>query len=193
MKKELKIYVFRHGQTEYNRDSKFTGSVDAKITKTGLEDAKIVAIRLKDKKFPVAFHTSLSRSKDTLKEVLKFHPECKKLICDDRMVERSYGALNSQTHLQVVRKHGFKKYDEWHRSWNVRPPKGECFADVEKRVKIFIKDLKEFMKKEKVNVAISAHGNSIRLFRKIMEGLSIKKTCELFIPYDKVFEYKIKV
>ncbi len=193
MGKELKIYVFRHGQTEYNRDSKFTGFVNSKITKTGLEDAKIVALRLKDKKFQVAFHTSLSRSKDTLKEVLKFHPECEELIEANHMIERNYGELNSQTHLQVVRNFGVKKYDEWHRSWNVRPPKGESFADVEKRVKIFIKDLKEFMKKEKVNVAISAHGNSIRLFRKIMEGLSIKETCELYVPYDKVFEYGLKV
>jgi 2,3-bisphosphoglycerate-dependent phosphoglycerate mutase len=193
MKKEFKIYVFRHGQTDFNRDSKFTGFVDAKITKTGLEDAQIVAERLKKKKFAVAFHTSLSRSKDTLNVVLKSHPECKRFLCDDRMVERNYGDLNTKTHLQVVKKFGFEKYDDWHRSWNVRPPKGECFADVEKRVKLFIKDLKEFIKQEKVNVAISAHGNSIRLFRKIMEGLSIKETCELYVPYDKVFEYELKV
>lgn len=193
MKRELKIYLFRHGQTEYNRDNKFTGLINAKITKTGLEDAQIVAERLRDKKIDIAFHTCLSRSKDTIKEVLKYHPECRELIEANHIVERDYGELDGKTHLQVVKKFGFKKYDEWHRSWNVRPPKGECFADVEKRVKIFIRDLKAFMKKEKVNVAISAHGNSIRLFRKIMEGLSIKETCELYIPYDKVFEYSIKV
>jgi len=193
MKKEFKIYIFRHGQTDFNRDNKFTGFFDAKITKTGLEDAEIVAERLKKKKFAVAFHTSLSRSKDTLNVVLKSHPECKQLILDDRIVERNYGKLNSKTHLQIVRKFGFEKYDSWHRSWDVRPPKGECFADVEKRVKFFIMDLKKFVKKKKVNIAISAHGNSIRLFRKIMEGLSVKETCELYVPYDKVFEYGIKV
>ena len=47
------------------------------------------------------------------------------------------------------------------------------------------------MKKSKVNVAISAHGNSIRIFRKIIEKASEKQAIEWFIPYDKVFEYTI--
>jgi 2,3-bisphosphoglycerate-dependent phosphoglycerate mutase len=193
MKKELKIYIFRHGQTEFNRDNKFTGLIDSKITKTGLDDAKIIAERLKNKKFNVAFHTSLSRSKKTLDVVLKSHPECKKILCNDLIIERNYGDLGSKTHFQVVEKYGFKKYDNWHRSWNIRPPKGECFADVEDRVEKFIKYLIDFMKSEKVSVAISAHGNSIRLFRKLMENLSIKETCKLYISYDTVFEYSIKI
>jgi len=183
--------LFRHGQTVFNRDSKFTGWSESKLTKTGLEDAKIVAIRLKDKKFQIAFHTSLSRSKDTLKEVLKFHPECSNLIEDNRMRERDYGNLNGKTHLQAVEKFGSEQYDKWHRGFSDRPPNGESFADVEIRVRDFIADLKKLMKKEKINVAISAHGNSIRLFRKIIEGSSIKETTEWFIPYDNVYTYSI--
>jgi broad specificity phosphatase PhoE len=188
-----KIYIFRHGQTAFNRDSKFTGWSESRLTKTGFEDAKIIALRLKDKKFQIAFHTSLSRSKDTLKEVLKFHPECVKLIEDDRLRERNYGSLNGKTHLQAVEKYGAEHYDKWHRGFYDKPPKGESFAIVELRVKNFIQDLIKLIKKEKVNVAISAHGNSIRLFRKIMENASVKETTEWFIPYDKVFEYDVLV
>jgi bisphosphoglycerate-dependent phosphoglycerate mutase len=47
------------------------------------------------------------------------------------------------------------------------------------------------MKKNKVSVAISAHGNSIRLFRKIMERKSEKEAVTWEIPYDQVFSYKI--
>jgi 2,3-bisphosphoglycerate-dependent phosphoglycerate mutase len=187
----MKIFLFRHGQTEFNRDSKFTGFSDSKLTKTGIEDAKIVAERLKKEKFQIAFHTSLSRSKDTLKEVLKSHPECIEILEDDRMKERNYGDINGKTHLQVVQKFGVEKYDLWHRSWDIRPPKGESFKDVEKRVKSFIVGLKKLAKETKANIAISAHGNSIRLFRKIMENLSLKETCEIYIPYDKVYEYEI--
>ena len=50
---------------------------------------------------------------------------------------------------------------------------------------------KNYMKKNNVSVAISAHGNSIRLFRKIVEKASVKDTVKWFIPYDKVFEYDI--
>ena len=60
-------------------------------------------------------------------------------------------------------------------------------------IKSFIKDLLKMMRKEKVSVAISAHGNSIRLFRKIMEKVSVEETTRWFIPYDDYYEYKIKI
>ena len=191
MKKRLHLYVFRHGQTYFNRDDKFTGFIDSKLTKIGIEEAKIVALRLKNKKIDVAFQSSLSRAKDTLKEVLKFHPECKQIIEDNRMIERDYGKLSGLTHLECVKKYGAEQYDKWHRGFNNRPPGGESFADIEKRVKSFVDDLIKFMKKAKVNVAISSSGNSIRLFRKIMENAPIDRVVEWFIPYDKAFEYTI--
>jgi 2,3-bisphosphoglycerate-dependent phosphoglycerate mutase len=191
--KKLKIYLFRHGQTTYNRDHRFTGFNDAKLTTQGKQHAKLIAKKLKPKKFQVAIHTRLSRSKDTLNPVLKFHPECKIILEDDRMIERSYGNLSGKRHSTIIKKYGQKQYDSWHRGYQekTRPPKGECFKDVEKRVKSFITDLKKFMKKNQINVAISAHGNSIRLFRKIIEKATIQQTVKWFIPYDKVFQYTI--
>jgi len=183
--------LFRHGRTHDNVDGEFSGWRDTRLVKSGVDDARIVAERLKKKKFQVAFHTRLVRSKQTLKEVLKFHPECKIILEDDRMIERNYGDLNGLTHLSIVKKKGPELYDKWHRGWNSRPPRGESFADIEKRVKSFIKDLKKFMRKNEVDVVISAHGNSIRLLRKIMERLSIKETVELCIPYNVVFEYVV--
>ncbi len=193
MKKKLRIYLFRHGQTTYNRDKKFTGLNDSKLTKNGKQNAKGIAKQLKNKNFEIAIHTSLSRSKDTLKPTLKFHPECKTILEDDRMIERNYGKLSGKTHSNTIKQYGLKQFNKWHRGYSIkhRPPEGESFADVEKRVGSFIKDLKKFMRKNKVNVAISAHGNSIRLFRKIMERTSVKEMTKWFIPYDKVFEYKI--
>ncbi|MBT4135412.1 phosphoglycerate mutase family protein [archaeon] len=218
---KLKIYLFRHGQTYYNKNKVFTGWKDSKLTPKGIKQAKIIAKKLKGKKFQVAFYTRLSRSKDTLKEVLKYHPECKKLIKDDKMIERSYGSLQGMSHKKFIELMGKRKlnlmkegdavenldkesrkeiekllgkseYDAVHRGYNIPPPKGESFEMVEKRVKEFIKGLKKFMKKEKVNVAISAHGNSIRLFRKIMEKASKKETVKWIIPYEDYFEYTVE-
>ncbi len=216
----LKIYLFRHGQSTFNRDGKFTGWMDARLTPKGKEQAKTIAKKLKNKKFQVAFRTSLSRSNETLKPVLKFHPECKKILVDDRMIERSYGIFEGTTHKDFIKKigrkeysleihgdaienlnpklrkkvekfFGEKEYEAIHRGYNVKVPKGESFADVEKRVGSFIKWLKNYMIKNKVNVAISAHGNSIRLFRKIMENATRDEATKWTIPYDKIFEYTL--
>ncbi len=217
-----KIYLFRHGKTVFNTKGIFTGQSKSKLTWRGKLDAKKVARILKNKKFQIAFHTSLPRSKETLKYVLKYHPECKKIIVDDKIIERSYGDLEGTTHKQFIEKIGKHSYDlrvegdsienlapklrkkvekflgekEYkaiHRGYNVAAPNGESFTDVEKRVADFIKYLKKFMKKNKCNVAISAHGNSIRLFRKIMEKSSRNESIQWFIPYDKVFTYTLEV
>jgi len=221
MKKDLKIYLFRHGQTTFNREKKFTGWLDPGLTSLGRRQAKIVARKLKNRKFEVAFHTRLRRSKETLKEVLRYHPECKKIFEDDRMIERNYGDLNGSSHKDFIERVGkqlvhlevegdvledlskgerkrierFLGEEEFkliHRGYTVPPPGGESFKMVEKRVQKFIKHLIKMMKKDKVNVAISAHGNSIRLFRKIMERASVEEMTKWSIPYTKVYEYTIK-
>jgi 2,3-bisphosphoglycerate-dependent phosphoglycerate mutase len=219
-RKGFRIYLFRHGQTTFNRDGRFTGWMDSKLTAQGKRHALKIARQLKGKKIDVAIHTRLSRSKDSLKSVLKFHPECKIILEDDRMIERSYGDLEGETHEHFIdrvgkqeydlRVHGDavvsldrknrkkikaffgeEDYDIIHRGYKIAAPGGESFADVERRVKKFIKSLKKFMRKNKVNVAISAHGNSIRLFRKIMEGAHRKSVVRWVIPYDKVYEYDV--
>lgn len=187
------IFLFRHGQTHFNKRSVFTGWKDSKLTKRGVKDAKTVARKLKDKRIDVAFTTCLSRSRDTMKEVLKFHPECKLKVHDDRMVERCYGELQGRTHEAFIAEHGEKLYKLYHRSYDVPPPKGESIKMVEKRVLPFVKDLLKFIKKYKVNVAISAHGNSMRPFRRYFEKFSVKEMMQLENPYDEFFEYKVEV
>jgi len=190
---KYRIYIFRHGQTYYNRDKMFTGCKDSKLTPKGIRDAKKIAERLKHKKFEVAYQTHLSRSKDTLKPVLKYHPECREIITDDRMLERCYGKFEGLHHKTIIKKYGKEMFDKWHRAYDFPPPKGESIKMVEKRVRSFIKDLLKKIKKEKVNVAISAHGNSMRPFRRYFEKLNIRQMMKLENPWDDYFEYVVEV
>ncbi len=186
------IYIFRHGETYFNERKRFTGWIDSKLTPKGTEDAKKISEKLKKKKFQIAFKTRLSRSGDTLKQVLKYHPECRKVITDDRMIERSYGILQGKFHKTVIAKYGKKQFDIWHRSYAVSPPKGESIKMVEKRVLSFIKDLTNLMKIEGANVAISAHGNSMRPFRRYFEHLTVREMMGLENPHDDYFDYTVE-
>src|SRR3989344_9532138 len=188
----LKIYLFRHGRTYFNEEERFTGWKDSRLTKDGIKNAVVISKKLRNRKIDVAFETRLSRSRQTLKDVLKYHPECKKIIIDDRMIERSYGLLEGKFHKTIIKKCGIKRHNIWHRSYNISPPQGESIKTVEKRVLSFIKDLIEFMKKSKVNVAISAHGNSMRPFRRYFEKWSVNHMMDVEMPYDKYFEYTIR-
>ena len=189
---KLHIYIFRHGETNFNRSKRFTGRVNSRLTSKGIVQANLIAEKLKEKTFQIAFKTSLSRSSNTLRIVLKYHPECKKVIVDDRLIERSYGDLERKNHKTIIRKYGEKQFDLWHRSYDVPPPGGESIKMVEKRVLSFVKDLLTLMKREKVNVAISAHNNSMRPFRRYFENLTINEMMALENPYDKYFDYTIE-
>jgi len=186
------IYLFRHGGTVYNEKGIFTGWSHSRLTEKGKKHSRKVAKKLKDKHIDIAYQSSLPRSKQTLKIVLKYHPECKKIITDDRIIERSYGKLQGKTHKSVIKKVGKKQFDIWHRSYAVSPPGGESIKMVEKRVKLFIKDLLKKIKKEKINVAISAHGNSMRPFRRYFEKLTIKQMMKLENPWDEYFKYIVE-
>ncbi len=185
------IYLFRHGQSEFNLNKTFTGWLDAKLTPLGIEQAKALGEMLKDKTIDLAITTRLSRAADTLKEVLVFHPECRETIIDDRMIERSYGDLSGHTHEETITKYGQEQFDKWHRGWTDKAENGESFADVEIRVKEFIEYLKPNFSSQNLGIAISAHSNSIRLFRKIMENATIEDCVSWTIPYDQYFEYQI--
>lgn len=217
-----KIFVFRHGRTDYNVKGLFTGWRDSHLVLRGRRDAKRIARMLKDERIDLAIQTRLSRSQETLQFVLKFHPECQKILTDDSMIERSYGVLEGTSHKEFIRRAGKKlvdlkvegdalvdlsererkklerflggeEYHAIHRGYTVAALHGESFRDVERRVKQFIVWLKVYVKKHKVNVAVSAHGNSIRLFRKIWERASRAEATNWVIPYDKVYTYTLRI
>src|SRR3990172_3624450 len=190
---KLYIYLFRHGQTHFNKRKMFTGWKDATWTVKGKMNASLVGRKLRNKKIDVAFSSNLTRSKETLKEVLKHHRECRAVFREDRLLERCYGELQGHSHSAFIRKYGKPLFDKYHRAYNFPPPKGESVKMVESRVNSFIKDLLAFIRKYKVNVAISAHGNSMRPLRRHFEKASINQMMKWEMPYDDYFEYTVDV
>lgn len=185
------IFLFRHGQTTYNRDKIFTGWSDPPLTDLGIQQAEYLATLLKGIKIDIAYQSRLVRSTHTLEIVLKPHLEKPQIITDDRIIERNYGDLSDHSHQEIIDKYGQEQFEIWHRGYHTPPPNGESFADVEVRVGEFIKDLKRLYSGKNLNIAISAHGNSIRLFRKIMENSTEEETSSWTIPYDQIFKYNI--
>ena len=185
------IYIFRHGETYYNRSKRFTGRINSRLTAKGIKQSDLIAKKLRNKQLELAFQTSLSRSSMSLEIILRNHSECKKIITDDRMIERSYGDLEGKYHKTVIKKMGMKQFEIWHRSYDTSPPGGESFKIIEKRVLYFIEDLLTLIKKEKSNVVISAHNNSMKPFRRYFENLTIKQMMSLENPHTTYFDYII--
>ncbi len=177
------LYVFRHGQTEDNANFLFSGWRDSELTELGTRQALDLAPKLKDKSIAMLFASDQARSIKTMRLAITLNQLAStfQIIKDPRIKERSYGDLQGQSKL-VMQLENPGQLLEYRRSYTKIPPNGESLEMVVTRVYDFIEDLVLKIKQFKVNVAVSAHGNSIRGFRKYFENLTDAQTAEIETP-----------
>jgi len=62
MPAQFRVYIVRHGETEWNRIRRLQGQLDVPLNETGLKQAMLVAEALKDVPFVRAFCSDLQRA-----------------------------------------------------------------------------------------------------------------------------------
>ncbi|MFH1053086.1 MAG: histidine phosphatase family protein [Candidatus Woesearchaeota archaeon] len=70
----MRLILTRHGETEENIKGIMQGHLHGTLSKKGIEQAKKLALRLKDEKIDCIYSSDLGRSFNTTKEIIKFHP-----------------------------------------------------------------------------------------------------------------------
>ncbi|MBN1169288.1 histidine phosphatase family protein [Candidatus Woesebacteria bacterium] len=191
MDNKRNLYVITHCQSCYNKHHIFTGLIDSVLTPDGHKHAQDLAQKLRKKRIGLFYTSPLTRSKQTLQHIKKYHPEAQ-VIIDKRIIERDYGELSGKSQVKYKREYP-ELYPIYHRSYDIPPPGGESIKDVEKRIKPFIQEVISRIKKDKVNVLIVTHGNAIRPIRKYFEDLTNDQMMKLEHQRHKVFKYQIGV
>lgn len=187
--KFLNLYILTHCESCFNEQHIFCGRLNSRLTPNGINHAKEMAIHLKDKQIDLAIHTSLDRTKETLGFILKYHPHCQ-VELDDRMIERDYGDLAGLNKDDYAKEHP-DLYPVYHRSFNTAPPHGESMQEVENRVLPFLHELIGRIKRDKINVLLVCHGNSIRPMIRYFENLTTKEMMALEHIRHQIYHYKI--
>ena len=207
-----KLIIVRHGQSEWNKQDKFTGWVDVPLSVEGKEEAKSAGVKIKklDFNFDYSFSSILKRSIQTYQEIDKVCNINNELIQDWRLNERHYGNLQGLNKQEMRNLHGDEQVLTWRRSYDVKPPKinseshkellnQECFNNVDinpfpkneslkdtvTRLKPFISDILFPIIESSKNIVISAHGNSIRAMLKYIEKISDEDIVKIEIPTGK--------
>ncbi len=70
----MRLIITRHGETEENKAGILQGHLPGKLSSLGIEQAKKVALRLKDEKIDYIYSSDLARAVDTTKGIIKYHP-----------------------------------------------------------------------------------------------------------------------
>ena len=188
------LYIFRHGQTEDNANFIFSGWREAKLTEEGVNQAIVLADKLKNIKFDRLISSPQIRAVETMKIAMSKNEFTKDLNIetDERIRERSYGDFTGKSKLDIQLKDP-EELKKIRRSYDFVPPNGESIEMVCNRVEEFCDDLINSLNGTSKKVAISCHGNSMRGFRKYFEHLNNDQVANLETPLGQDYaSYIIK-
>ena len=186
----MKLVLLRHGESQWNKENRFTGWTDIDLTEKGIEEAKSAGKLLKAEgfTFDVVYTSVLKRAIHTLWNVLdEMDLAWIPVYRSWRLNEKSYGDLQGLNKAETAKKYGEDQVLLWRRSYDVRPPEldindkrhpsnelkynkidkellpaTECLKDTVDR---FLPYWHETIKPailDKQKVLIVAHGNSLR-------------------------------
>jgi 2,3-bisphosphoglycerate-dependent phosphoglycerate mutase len=169
------LVLVRHGLSEWNKLSKWTGLTDISITEEGAAQARATGEALKHMHFDKAYVSNLKRAQETLahiKDVLGLDVDDLPTEVCSALNERDYGIYTGKNKLEVQKEVGEEVYQKIRRSWDHPIPGGESLKDVFHRVvpcyeEMITKDLAEGK-----NILVVAHGNSLRALAKHLEKIS---------------------
>jgi len=204
-----RIVLVRHGESEWNKENRFTGWVDVDLSEKGRTEAKEAGrlLKLENLQFDMAYSSVLKRANRTLNMILNqldllWLPVEKTW----RLNERHYGGLQGLNKAETAAKYGEEQVKIWRRSFDVPPPPMSD-ADFKKQAEEpryrgvgkelpRAEALKQTMERfqplwdEKLapairagkNLLIVAHGNSLRALIQMLENYPQDVLMELNIP-----------
>lgn len=175
------LIIFRHGQSAWNLENKFTGWVDVELTEKGEKEAEKAGEKLKPYHFDFAFASDLKRAQNTLTLALNVAGKNVPTTYNKALNERMYGDLQGLDKTETAKKYGEEQVKIWRRSFDVPPPNGESLKDTADRVIPYYKKEIEPLLKEGKNIVIAAHGNSLRALIMYLENMTPKEILEFEI------------
>lgn len=214
-----KLVLIRHGQSEWNKENRFTGWTDVDLSEQGVEEARKAGEILKKEgyAFDVAFTSVLKRAISTLWIVLKETDFMWVPVHNSwRLNERHYGALQGLNKAEMAEKFGDKQVHLWRRSFDVPPPSleksderwpgrdlrykyldekdvplAESLKDTIARVLPYWHESIEPAIRAGKRVIVAAHGNSLRGLVKYLDNISDDEIPSLEIPTGKPLVYEL--
>ncbi len=195
------LILVRHGQSQWNKERRFTGWADIDLTNQGKSEAKYAGELIKKLNidFHVCFTSNLKRAINSLDIILESLNNKKvKIIKTELLNERHYGGLTGLNKDETIKKYGEKQVKIWRRSFDIPPPKMEDFhpyknqieSDIlseslkdtfERVIPYFEKNIKPLLLSKK-NILVVFHGNSCRALLMKIFNISEKKITEFEIP-----------
>ena len=158
---KMKLTTVRHGETENNVSEILISQLEGDLTKKGKDQAKLLGKRLSKEKFDIIYCSDSKRTKDTAKEIIKYHKNTP-IVYTKELREIHRG--------DKIGEHGMKLWEEYKKSEKpfaeFKPKGGESPLDLVNRIKEFVEKIKA--KHSHKKVLFITHGGVNRSLRDIV-------------------------
>lgn len=178
----MKIYLVRHGETNWNKSGRIQGNSNIPLDEKGRELAAITAEGLKDVPFERVYSSPLIRAYETA-EIL-VHGRGLEIVTDARIREFSFGIAEGMN-LSLLKKIPFSRIGTFFRTPEryTRPAPGAETVDmVTKRAAAFLNEVLLPLEGSCGTVLVTAHGG---VNRAILNYISPRPRAEFWTAYPQ--------
>ena len=122
----IKLVLLRHGESDWNKENRFTGWTDVDLSEKGIAEAHAGGKLLREEGFvfDVAYTSVLKRAIRTLWIALAELDQMWIPVHNTwRLNERHYGALQGLNKAETAAKFGPEQVLIWRRSYDIPPPR----------------------------------------------------------------------
>jgi 2,3-bisphosphoglycerate-dependent phosphoglycerate mutase len=211
-----KLVLLRHGESDWNRENRFTGWTDVDLSAKGVDEARAAGRSLAQAgyRFDLAFTSVLKRAIRTLHIALEELDQLwLPVVKDWRLNERHYGNLQGLNKAEMAAKFSEDQVLVWRRSYDIPPPAlapedpryegrdaryagvnvplTECLKDTVARVVPYWESAIAPTIRSGKRVLIAAHGNSLRALVKYLDNISDEKIVKENIPTGIPLVYEL--
>jgi len=173
----MKIYLIRHGETDWNRQGRFQGREDIPLNENGIEQAKKCGQALQGEHFAAIITSPLVRAKKTA-EIIADCVGAKKIIEEERIIERDFSKVSGMTPKEREAFYTSGQEDD-----------KEPWEDLCKRMMLSITKYATLFYNE--NILMISHGASINSVLSVLSNgvigtrkTILKNTCINIIDYE---------
>lgn len=154
----MRVYILRHGETDWNEAHLFQGQTDVPLNEAGRAQARHCRAFVREKRlrFDLAYSSPLRRAMETV-EIVSGFPE-ERIRRDPRLMEVNFGPIDGTPFERDSTQCGLLFKDPAH---YVPVPGAESFQEAERRLASFYLDLAAEEPAE--NILVGCHGAAMRL------------------------------
>lgn len=185
---QQKIYLLRHGETNYNRQGRYQGQLDSSLTELGREQVQQHARMLKTLIGDAADWKIISsplgramQSTALLCETIGY--DVNDVKQDHRLTEVAVGQWAGLTMAEIQHTWPDLLAGTDVFNWYFRAPGGESYEAVVSRLTSWLKDIQHYSK-----LIVVSHGLTSRILRGIYAGLQKEDALKLEVSQDIFFK-----